>query len=156
MPAPDPDRAVEVLDAVDCHQLMNSMRIGRLGYTRDALPAIAPVCFRVQGDQVIIPSPPGSPFLPGTRGAVVALEVDSFEVDAFDDDDDARTGWSVTVIGPARTVTDAAEEATLDALPWPRRAVWPQRRYISVAIGLIRGWRAVPEARAHAGARPAS
>ncbi|NEK56259.1 pyridoxamine 5'-phosphate oxidase family protein [Geodermatophilus sabuli] len=131
-------RSVVVLGADDCHELLGTVGIGRLGYTRDALPAIAPVPFRLHGDQVIIPSRPGSHLVDGTRGAVVAFEADSFDADV-------HSGWTVTVIGPSRSVIDADEVATLDALPWPHRPSCPDRRYISVAIGLIRGWRAVPE-----------
>jgi hypothetical protein len=137
VPIPTPDHEVEDLDDPDCRSLLGSAHIGRLGYTRGALPAITPVPFCVRADQVVIPSRPGSPLLPGTSGTVVAFQVDSL-------DPTTCTGWTVTVIGHARSVTDPTEIAALDELPWPSPVVRPDRCYISVAIGLVAGWRAGP------------
>ncbi|MGY1823529.1 pyridoxamine 5'-phosphate oxidase family protein [Geodermatophilus sp. SYSU D00079] len=137
MPSPAPDHVVEDLDDPECRSLLTTVRIGRLGYTRDALPAIAPVPFCVHRDQVVIPSRSCSHLVPGVSGTVVAFQVDAL-------DPDTCTGWTVTVVGPSRSVTDPAEIAALDRLPWPRREVWPDRCYISVAIGLVAGWRAGP------------
>jgi uncharacterized protein len=134
---PSPDHVVEDLDDPACRSLLRSARIGRLGYTRNALPAIAPVPFCVHGDRVVIPSRSGSSLVPGTSGAVVAFQVDSL-------DPETCTGWTVTVVGPSRSVTDPGELAALDALPWPLPVAWPDRCYISVVIGLLAGWRAGP------------
>jgi uncharacterized protein len=143
----DDDRVVETLDSSDCHALLGTVRIGRLAYTRDALPAIAPVVFRLHDGRVVIHARVGSRLVPGTRGAVVAFEVDAF-------DDEARTGWTVSVVGPARSVTEATEVAVLDGLSWSRSARDPDRCYISVRIGLIHGWRTVPGGPAAAARRP--
>jgi uncharacterized protein len=137
VPTTDADRVVEPLDASECHALLGTVRIGRLAFTRDALPAIQPVTFRLHEDRVVIPARGCSALLPGARGAVVAFEVDAF-------DDETRTGWTVTVVGPSRSVTEPTEVAALDGLAWPRRSTEPDRCYISVGIGLIHGWRAVP------------
>lgn len=137
MPATDHDEVVEILDGPACHRLLRTVPIGRLGYTSDALPAIQPVPFRMHGSQVVIPVRQGSRLVPGTRGAVVAFEVDCF-------DHDVRTGWTVTVVGHSRSVTDPGEIAVLDALPWRPPVTWPDRRYITVALGLVRGWRVAP------------
>jgi uncharacterized protein len=137
VPTTDDDRLVEPLDSSDCHALLGTVRIGRLAFTRDALPAIQPVTFRVHEDRVVIPARSCSGLLPGARGAVVAFEVDAF-------DDETRTGWTVTVVGPSRSVTDPTEVAALDGLAWPRPSTGPDRCYISVDIGLIHGLRAVP------------
>ncbi|MGY1663440.1 pyridoxamine 5'-phosphate oxidase family protein [Geodermatophilus sp. SYSU D00705] len=138
MPTPALDHVVEDLDDPDCRSLLRTARIGRLGYTRDALPAIAPVSFCVHADQVVIPSRSCSSLVPGASGAVVAFQVDSL-------DPDTCTGWTVTVVGPSRSVTDPAEIAALDELPWPHVARWPDRCYISIGIGLVAGWRAGPQ-----------
>jgi uncharacterized protein len=134
MSADDPDRAVEFLDERECHALLRSAPIGRLGFTRNALPAIQPVAFSVHDGQVIIPARTGSELLAGTRRAVVAFEIDAYDASA-------SAGWSVMVVGASRTVTDAAEIAACDALPWSRPSTATDRRYIAVRIGLIRGWR---------------
>jgi uncharacterized protein len=134
VPTPAPDHVVEHLDGPDCRSLLRTARIGRLGYTRDALPAIAPVTFCLHADRVVIPSRSCSHLVPGTNGAVVAFQVDSL-------DPDTCAGWTVTVVGPSRSVTDPTEIATLDRLPWARPARWPDRCYISIALGLVAGWR---------------
>jgi hypothetical protein len=132
VPIPTPD-GVESLDDDACRSLLGSARIGRLGYTRGALPAIAPVPFVVHAGEVVIPSRSCSPLVSGTSGAVVAFQADSL-------DPATCTGWTVTVVGASRSVTAPAEVAALDALPWPAPVALPDRCYISVTIGLVSGW----------------
>ncbi len=137
MPTPAEDHVIEDLDEPDCRSLLQTARIGRLGYTRDALPAIQPVPFCVHRDQVVIPLRSCSQLVPGTRAAVVAFQVDAL-------DEATCTGWTVTVVGPSRSVTDPAEIADLDALPWPFLLSWPDRCYISIGIGMVTGSRVGP------------
>lgn len=101
---------LEVLGRGDCIALMGSVSLGRVVFTDRALPAIQPVNFVLDGDDVIIATSPGSKLAAATREAIVAFETDSF-------DSGSRTGWSVTMIGQARTVRDAAEIARLSRLP---------------------------------------
>ncbi|MGY1641923.1 pyridoxamine 5'-phosphate oxidase family protein [Geodermatophilus sp. SYSU D00703] len=149
MPSTDQDRVVEVLAESECRALIGTVRMGRLAFTRDALPAIQPVAFHVHDGRVVIPARAGSQLLHWTRGAVVAFEVDCF-------DERTRTGWAVTVVGPARSVSAPGDVAVLDRLPWTGPGPWPDRRYVTVAIHLVEGWRAVPVALAGtpAGALP--
>ncbi|MGY1624770.1 pyridoxamine 5'-phosphate oxidase family protein [Geodermatophilus sp. SYSU D00965] len=137
MPTTDQDRVVEVLAEQECRALIGTVRIGRLAFSLDALPTIQPVPFHVYDGRVVISARDGSPLLLGTRGAVVAFEADCL-------DEHSRTGWAVTVVGPSRAVTDPAEVAALDGLPWAGPGPWPDRRYVTVAMDLVRGWRAVP------------
>lgn len=133
MPTTDTDRVVVPLDDVECRALLLDGRIGRLAYTRHALPAIQPVSYLLHDGEVVIPALPDSPFLPPRWGAVVAFAVDDY-------DSASRTGWSVTVVGPLRSVASPAEAAVCDALPWPL----PEPdggRYVAVRIGLLSGWR---------------
>ena len=124
MPTTDPDRIVVPLDDAECRALLLGGRIGRLAFTRHALPAIQPVSYRLHDGEVVIPALAGSPFLPSAGGAVVAFEVDAH-------DEDTRTGWSVTVVGPCRTIARWGPDA----------ATTPDRRYVAVRIGLLSGWR---------------
>ncbi|HZE31577.1 MAG TPA: pyridoxamine 5'-phosphate oxidase family protein [Actinoallomurus sp.] len=101
---------LEVLDRDDCLALMRSVTLGRVVFTDRALPAIQPVHFVFDGDDVIISMPPDSKLASGTRGAVVAFEADAFEPGS-------RSGWSVTVIGEARVVRLATEIERLSRLP---------------------------------------
>jgi len=130
----DSDRTLVPLDDVECRALLLGGRIGRLAFTRNALPAIQPVSYRVHDGEVVIPAVPDSRFAPRSWGAVVALGVDSY-------DDATRPGWSVTVVGPSRSVDDPAEVAALDALPWAPPGTMCGRCYVAVRIGMLSGWR---------------
>ena len=134
MPAPDPARPLVPLDDVECRTRLLGGRLGRLAFTRNALPAIEPVCYRLHGEEVVIPALPDSPFLPRRESTVVALGVDAC-------DDSPWPGWCVTVVGPSRSVDDPAEMAVLDALPWPLPGAAHGRRYVAVRIGMLSGWR---------------
>ena len=137
MPMPDPDRVVVPLDAVECRALLLGGRVGRLAFTRNALPAIQPVSYAVDDGEVVIPAQPDSPFVPRTHGTVVAFGVDAY-------DDATGTGWCVTVVGPSRPVDDPDRVAAYDALSWPRPLTAGCRRYVAVRIGLLSGWRTEP------------
>ena len=134
MPGTEENRLSEVLDEAECHQLLGGAVVGRLGFTENALPAIQPVSFTLAGEEIVIPTRPGSKIAVASRGAIVA-----FEVDEFDPAD--RTGWNVTVVGPSRVITDAGAVRALDELgarPWPPADTCC---YIAVRIRLLRGRR---------------
>ena len=119
----------------ECRRLIAETGVGHLAYTRDALPAIAPVRFAVDGDRVAVPVSPGDEHLLPGRGAVVVLGVD---------DADGVQGWAVSVVGPARTVTDPAAVAGWDAAGWPRDPVLGDgHAYVVLHAVLVRGWRTV-------------
>ncbi|WP_409332751.1 pyridoxamine 5'-phosphate oxidase family protein [Trujillonella humicola] len=106
------------LSGAECRRLLASVPIGRLAFTVGALPTIEPVHFAVRGEEVLIPARRGGKVEAASRGAVVA-----FEVDDYDPGD--RTGWSVTVVGPSRVLSDAAEVTALHAgglVPWTSAA----------------------------------
>ena len=129
-----PDRRLREFDEQECRRLLGTAVIGRLGFTEGALPAIQPVHFALLGDNVLIPTRPGSKVAAAAAGTVVAFEVDDFDVTL-------RTGWSVTAIGPSRLVTDPDDLAGLDALgltPW---ASTDQPCCIAIRPGIWRGRR---------------
>jgi nitroimidazol reductase NimA-like FMN-containing flavoprotein (pyridoxamine 5'-phosphate oxidase superfamily) len=101
---------LEVLDREDCLALMRSVTLGRVVFTDRALPAIQPVHFVLDGNDVIIATTPGSKLAAATRGAIVAFETDQFE-------SGSRSGWSVTMIGQARAVRTPTEIDRLSRLP---------------------------------------
>jgi hypothetical protein len=119
----------------ECRRLLGGTRRGHLAFTRDALPALAPVRYALDGDRVVIPAAPDSDHLLPARGAVVVLGVDDF---------DGESGWSVTVVGPARTVTDPADVASWDALGWPGPPSRDGHCYVVLHAGVVRGWRSLP------------
>jgi len=105
---------LEVLDREDCLDLMRSVPVGRVVFTDRALPAIQPVNFVLDREDVVIATAPGSKLAAATRGAIVAFETDAF-------DQGTRTGWSVTMIGQARAIRAVSEIerlAQLQLRPW--------------------------------------
>ncbi|MEU5281170.1 pyridoxamine 5'-phosphate oxidase family protein [Streptomyces asoensis] len=95
------------LDRQECLALMATVPVGRIVYTRQALPAVLPVNFVLDTDgAVLVRASAASELVHAVDGAVVAFETD--EVDAV-----AHAGWSVVVMGSAALVTDPAEHARL-------------------------------------------
>lgn len=105
---------LEVLSRAEAIALLETREVGRLVYTRRALPAVRPVNYAVRDGAVLIWTGSASSLGQAVRGAVVAFEADAF-------DQAARSGWSVVVTGTAQLVTDAGqlERARLDGpVPW--------------------------------------
>ena len=128
------DRSYEVLEEAECRQLLSSAVVGRLAFTDGALPTILPVAFALLDGRVVIPARWGSPVVSAVRGAVVAFEVDNYDAAA-------RTGWSVTVVGPTRLVSVPADVAAIEALRLSSGPPAPERCYITLHVRLLRGWR---------------
>lgn len=105
---------LEVLDREQCLDLLDTVRVGRLVFTEDALPAVQPVNFRLWHDDVVIRVAGGPKLAAATRNQVVAFEADEL-------DPDLRNGWSVVVVGHAEPVTDIdhlVEVAGTFVEPW--------------------------------------
>ena len=126
------------LDEHECLRWLAAARLGRVGYTRNALPAIELVSFRVHEGSLVVPARRDSELVAGTRGAVVAFEVDDY-------DQAARTGWSVMVVGASRPVVERIEIVACDALGWPTPAPTANSCYIAIRLTLVRGWQAMPD-----------
>jgi nitroimidazol reductase NimA-like FMN-containing flavoprotein (pyridoxamine 5'-phosphate oxidase superfamily) len=95
------------LDRQECLRLLAEASVGRIVYTRHALPAVRPVNFALDRDgAVVIRTSAASELVRAIDGAVVAFEAD--EVDAA-----THSGWSVVVTGAAGLVTDPAEHERL-------------------------------------------
>lgn len=135
MAATDEDLAPEVLTEAECRWLLTRTHIGRLAFTDGALPVVLPVSFALHRDSIIIPARTDSPVISAVRGAVVAFQVDSCGLAGSGD------WWSVTVVGPSRVVSDPAEVRAHDRLGLFARRPAVDHRYITVRVGLLRGWR---------------
>lgn len=96
--------------------LLSAVRVGRVGYTHRAMPAIQMVSHVVDLGDIVFRSHGRPPVIPpGHAGPVVlAYEADDVDLEAF-------TGWRVTVTGAAKLVRQPREIARLDGLlpPWP-------------------------------------
>ena len=93
-----------------CLALVASVPVGRVVYTDQALPAVVPMSFVLDGDEVVFHTGAGSALAAAIRNAVVAFQADEF-------DPGTTTGWSITIIGQARLVDNAEETARLARLP---------------------------------------
>lgn len=105
---------LETLNRRQCLDLLQAVRVGRLVFTEDALPAVQPVNFRLWHDDVVIRVAGGPKLAAATDNQVVAFEAD--ELDA-----DLRTGWSVTVVGHAEPITAVDQLVELSGTflqPW--------------------------------------
>jgi uncharacterized protein len=123
----------------ECLQLMASVPVGRIIYTRQALPAVELVNFALDNDDIIIRTDHSGKLAAATREAVVAFEADSL-------DPARRVGWSVTVVGQSREVTDAAEISRLAQLGLSSWAPGERDHYIRISPGILTGRRLAAQA----------
>jgi len=128
---------LESLDRDECLTLLATVPVGRVAITDQAMPAILPVNFLVDGSDVIIRSVRGSKLAAATREAVVAFEADTF-------DPDERTGWSVLVVGVASHVTARAEIDRLSRLGLQPYLDGAASHYIRIPAAHISGRRLHP------------
>jgi nitroimidazol reductase NimA-like FMN-containing flavoprotein (pyridoxamine 5'-phosphate oxidase superfamily) len=129
-------RALEELPRDECMRLMGSVPVGRIVYTRQALPAVEMVNFGlVDGDIVIRTSAEGK-LAAATRGAVVAFEADSVDLAE-------HAGWSVTIVGQARAVTVGAEIRRLERAAPPSWVTWETGHFIRISPAMVNGRRVI-------------
>ena len=105
---------LENLSREECLRLVGQVPVGRIVYTRQALPAVELVNFALHDGDIIIRTDASGKLAAATRGAVVAFEADSVNTAA-------HAAWSVTVVGYSEAVTDAAEVRRLEQVglvPW--------------------------------------
>ena len=93
------DDGLELLTEEEARGLLAAGEVGRVGITIGAMPAIFPVNYRVIDGWIVFRTAPGSKMSAASQGAVVAFEVDDYQLAD-------RTGWSVLAVGPAEVVHD--------------------------------------------------
>ena len=99
--------AFRALGRQECLRLLAEVPVGRVVYTRQALPAVLPINFSLDDDaSVLLFTSAGSGLVQAIDGVVVAFEADEFDAET-------RSGWSVVVTGRATVVTDPAEHHRL-------------------------------------------
>jgi hypothetical protein len=98
-----------VLDRQQCLDYLAAGGLGRIAVNVGALPAILPVQFALDGEQVVFSVGAGTALDRATRDAVVAFESDGLEPDG-------RRQWSVTVTGIARHLVDGPVVGRPDAM----------------------------------------
>lgn len=116
----------------ECLRLMASVPVGRIIYTRQAMPAVELVNFALDHGDIIIRTDHSGKLAAATRGSVVAFEADSL-------DPSGQAGWSVTVIGQSHEVTDAEEISRLEQLGLSSWAPGDHERFIRISPGILSG-----------------
>lgn len=132
-----PDEDPSVLDRLprdECLLLLASVPVGRIVYTRRAMPAVELVNFTLDNGDIVIRTDASGKLAAATRGAVVAFEADALDLDQ-------RRGWSVTVVGYSREITDPRDIARLRKTV-PRPWVPGEREhFIQITPGVVTGRR---------------
>jgi hypothetical protein len=90
------------LSREQCLRLMATAPVGRIVYTRQAMPAVELVNFTVDAGDIVIRTAAGGKLTAAISGAIVAFQADDYNPSVGD-------GWSVTAVGQAREVTDPAD-----------------------------------------------
>jgi len=126
--------SLDGLSRAECLTLLATAQLGRVVYTEHALPAIRLVNFALDGDTVVFRTGPGGKLAATVGNSVVAFEVDNVDVET-------HAGWTVTVIGHSREVTEHAELRRLRMLPMQAWAPGPLDHLVCIMIELVSGRR---------------
>jgi uncharacterized protein len=124
--------ALKQLSRDECLQLMASVPVGRVVYTRRALPAVEVVNFALDHGDIVIRTDGGGKLAAAARGAVVAFEADCLDAAH-------QAGWSVTAIGPSREVTDPGEIGGLQKIGLSSWAPGLREHFIRISPVLLSG-----------------
>jgi uncharacterized protein len=118
----------------ECLMLLASVPVGRIIYTRRALPAVELVNFALDHGDIVIRTDQSGKLAAATRGAVVAFEADQLDLAG-------QAGWSVTAIGPSSEVTDPDELARLRAIGLKSWAPGTRDHFIRISPEMLNGRR---------------
>ncbi|MET8827855.1 pyridoxamine 5'-phosphate oxidase family protein [Streptomyces sp. NPDC004610] len=115
--AAGPRRRVEI-PAEEALRLLGGVSLGRIVFTRHALPTVRPVNHVLDDGDIVLRTHDGAALTSQAQGAGTPGVVVAYEADALDPD--THLGWSVVVTGYARLVTDPADLARYHRLihPW--------------------------------------
>lgn len=128
------ENVLDLLARDECLRLLASVPVGRIVYTRRAMPAVELVNFTLDGGDIVVRTDAGGKLAVATRGSVVAFEADDIDLAR-------RRGWSVTAVGYSREVTDPGDIARLRQVgpqPW---APGEREHFIRITPGVLTGRR---------------
>jgi len=123
---------LQIVDDAECLQLLSSVPLGRLVFTKGGLPAVRLVNFFVDHDTVIFWTSDGDEYRAAERGDVVAFEVDDIDLDRHLD-------WTVTAAGHL-SVVDPDEPLVAPQPSREHRRDQDVGTTTSVPTGTSRGW----------------
>jgi len=129
-----PDRRhLEEIPRDECLRLIATVPVGRIIYTRQALPAVELVNFAMHDGDIVFRTSSSGKLAAAIRGAIVAFEVDQL-------DRAARTGWSVTTIGPSCEVSDPDDDERLRGIGLTSWAPGGREHFVRISPGIVNGW----------------
>jgi Pyridoxamine 5'-phosphate oxidase len=129
-------RRVEELSPQECLRLLGSISLGRIVFTARALPAVRLASHLVDGGHLILRADRDAVITSDHRaevGTVVAYQADAI-------DPVEHVGWSATVVGVARQVTDP-QAAAAYRLALPHWAGHHDDQVIAIQADLVSGFR---------------
>lgn len=130
----DRSTVLDSLSMHECLRLLASAPVGRIVYTRQAMPAVELVNFTIDNGDIVVGTEAGGILAMAARGAVVAFEADALDLGL-------RRGWSVTAVGYSREVTDPVDMARLlefGPRPWTSGE---REHFIRITPGIVNGRR---------------
>lgn len=140
MAAHSTDRSgMEVLDQVECMELLASVPIGRVAMIDAGEIVVLPVNHVVLDGRVCFRTAPGAKLDAGIMQHVATFEADDYDAEA-------GTGWSVIVKGRADLVTDPDELDRLRASgvrPWSNPTY--RTNWVTMHASAVTGRRIQPE-----------
>lgn len=127
------------LDPAEALRLLGSVSLGRIVFTRQALPTVHPVNHALDSGDIVIRTHEGVALTSRAEetddtGVVVAYEADAI-------DPDTHLGWSVVVTGYARLVTDPADLDRIRELLQPWAPVEGMDQAVRIRPELVAGVR---------------
>jgi hypothetical protein len=137
-----PDRVIEELDEDTCLQLISTGGIGRIAYAGRFGLAVLPVNYALHDGAVVFRTAEHGPLDEDLRTGIDGADYKvAFEID--DIDLAGRQGWSVLIQGPAHHLTEAAQDAAVQA---GIQALAPGERdlFVQVVPSRITGRRICP------------
>jgi nitroimidazol reductase NimA-like FMN-containing flavoprotein (pyridoxamine 5'-phosphate oxidase superfamily) len=138
-PLPDePTSELLVLPREECLSLLASHSFGRLAVAMDS-PVIRPVnyVFDDRSQSVAFRTADGSKFHAMLINGNAAFEIDGIDADA-------RTGWSVIIVGMTEEVTSPSELRRLDQLALETWTPGPKAHWMRIRAWTVSGRRIVP------------
>lgn len=122
------------LPVLECLRLLRSVPVGRIAFTRNALPAVEPVRFTFDSGRIFFALSWDSALYSAIYQCIVAFQADS--TGAAD-----GGGWTVTVIGNAGEVTDPPRVVKLRNTGLGSWVASDRDHFMDIAPGIVTGQR---------------
>jgi nitroimidazol reductase NimA-like FMN-containing flavoprotein (pyridoxamine 5'-phosphate oxidase superfamily) len=127
---------LEILDRQECESLLRTQQVGRVGVCTGRA-GVFPVLYALLDGDVVFRTAPGEKLIAAALQREVVFEIDSYDVQA-------RSGWSVNVLGIAAEIEHGPDLARAEALgldPWAGEV---RDRYVRIRAVEISGRRIAP------------